>query len=380
MPTLSTPISASAPIPSTTHALIVRGRDPILLAQPMLIALARRSLQEGAADYVDYFLSQPYMGGKTPSLVLLTTCTSKSALNLEASEVLGAVLVHEYQIARIPLNIFVTEDYAGERNVLAPAAIRSAVALRAGKHLLSRGAHLVVVSLKDADFDAEIPFPPLGARSDRYVWCTAQRMLTRRLPLRGSYDATLATLGAHTRRNLRYYRRRVEDQLRCILIPDAKISEEQFVELNRLCSYPTPDFVARWRYRSARSVPGGILAGLQSEAGDWLSIVGGRRYHDITSIDWQMNQTRFLEFSLSTVMRSYLIEQEITQGSRSLLFEGGTPHPMQLSFPPDRVVDFVAARNSIPAQLLLRYPTTILPKKNFLSQVLSRVDRNWRTW
>lgn len=380
MPTLSGVRDVFASIVSTPHASIVRGRQAILSLQPLLVELARVSSQVGAADYIDYFLTQPYMGGKIPSLVLLTSTTTRSISNLGQSDVLGAVLLHEYQLSGIPLNVFVTEDYAGERNVFAPAAIRSAVALRAVEHLLSRGAHLVVVSLKDADFGAEISSPRLNAKPSTFSWSTAQRILTRRLPLGISYDATLATLGAHTRRNLRYYRRRAEDQLQCTLVPDAQISEEQFIALNRICSYPTPDFVSRWRYRTAHTVPGCLFAGIRSQAGDWLSVVGGRRCHGTMSIDWQMNQTRFFNLSLSTVMRSYLIEHEISQGSRTLLFEGGTPHSMQLSFLPDHVVDLVGARNSVPARLLRHHASALLPTNSFLRQVLSRTDLVWRTW
>lgn len=380
MPTLTDLRGISAPAAlSTTHAQVIRGRDAILSAQPLLVELARLSQQPGAADYIDYFLTQPYMGGKIPVLVLLTSAVTDSASNLNPSEVLGAVVLHEYQFARVPLNVFVTEDCAGERNVLAPASIRSALALRAIEHLLIGGAHLVVLSLKDADVEGQIPLPRHTSKPSTCSWSTTQRMLTRRLPLLSSYDATLASLGAHTRRNLRYYRRRVEDQLQCTFVPDAQISEEQFVALNRLCSYPTPDFVSKWRYQTAHSVSGGLFAGIQSVAGDWLSIVGGRRYHRTTSIDWQMNQTRFSDLSLSTVMRSYLIEHEISQGSQTLLFEGGTPHSMQHSFHSENVVDLIAARRTIPAQLLIHYAATILPANNFLAQTLSHPDLVWRT-
>lgn len=365
---------------STTHALIVRGPAAILALQPLLIGFATLSAQQGAADYLDYFLTQPYTGGKIPCLVLLTSAPLRSASDLTVSGLLGAVLLHEYRFAGVPLNIFITEDHAGERNVLAPAKARSIITLRVVEQLLRGGAHLVAVSLKDADFEGERPFPRLSSSPVRYSWSTSERKLSRRLPLSSSYDATLATLGAHTRRNLRYYRRRVEDQFQCTLVPEAQIGEGEFVALNRLCSYPTPDFVSHWRFRTARSVPGGFLSGIRTAAGDWLSVIGGRRYHRTTSIDWQMNQTRFSELSLSTVMRSYLIEHEIAQGSQTLLFEGGTPHSMQLSFQPDCVVDLVATRPSFPAHLLRQHATRILPKNNFLGQILARTDLVWRDW
>ncbi len=362
---------------SDAHILSLIGRPDILSAQPLLVELAERSSQPGAADYIDYFLTQPYTGGKIPHLLLLCADRVNSAAALKSSELLGAVLLHEYQIARVPLRVFVTEDYAGERNVLAPAPTRSAVALRAAAHLLQRGAHLAILSLQDAAFEQESPFRPgvPGA-----TWSTARRTLHRRLPLAASYDATLATLGSHTRRNLRYYRRRAEDQLQCQFVAAAHIGEDQFVALNRMCAYPTPEFVAHWRYRTATSLPGGVFAGIRSASGDWLSLVGARRSHGTTWIDWQMNQTRYPSLSLSTVLRSYLIEHEIAAGSRTLVFEGGTPHSMQISFTPDYVLDLVVARNSIPAKLLRHLSGAVLPKKNFLAETVSRPDLIWRPW
>lgn len=362
------------------HYTIFQGLDRVMSVQPMLVGLADRWLQPGAADYLDHFLKQPYTGGKVPHLVVLSAREAGSISDLEGSEVFGAVLLHEYQVAGVPLGIMVTEDLAGERNVFAPAAIRSAVALRAAGHMLSGGAHLVAVSLKDGAFVGEPPSPELAGTLKDAAWGTTERRLTRRLPLAESYAATLANMGAHTRRNLRYYRRRVEHELRCEFVAAAEMREEEFVGLNRQCSYPTPDFVSRWRYRSSHSVRGGFFAGLRSGAGEWLSMAGGRRCGETTSIDWQMNQTRFSNLSLSTVMRSYLIEHEIAAGSRTLLFEGGTPHSMHLSFTPDHVVDLVAARDTMRARVLRRYAGTILPARNFLAQTLSRPDLNWRPW
>ncbi len=335
--------------------------------------LAARSTQPGAADYIDYFLTQPYMGGKIPHLLLLCA-GSIDAASLHSSQVLGAVLLHEYQIARVPLRVFVTEDFGGERNVLAPASIRSAVALRAAAHLLQRGAHLAIISLQDAAFDPVVGTVP-GA-----TWSTARRTLHRRLPLAGTYDATLATLGPHTRRNLRYYRRRAEVQLQCEFVAEVHIGEDQFVALNHLCAYPTPEFVAHWRYRTATSLPGGVFAGIRAASGDWLSLIGARRSHGTTWIDWQMNQTRYPNLSLSTVLRSCLIEHEIAAGSTTLVFEGGTPHSMQISFRPDHVIDLIASRETIPAKLLRQFASAVLPRKNFLAETLSRPDLIWRSW
>ncbi len=358
--------------------MVVTGREAILSVQPLLVELASRSGQLGDADYVDYFLMQPYTGGKIPHLFLLLSSPVDGVAKLSSMAIVGAVLIHEYQVAGIPLKIFVTDDHAGERNVLAAEAVRSAVALRVVNQLVERGAHLIVLSLRDAVFTGEsIMRRHAGAGG---MWAVVERTLTRRLPLAESFDTTLARLGAHTRRNLRYYRRRVEEQMGCSFVANPAMGEEEFVALNRLCSYPTPDFVSRWRYRTARTLRGGIFAGIRGSDGAWLSMVGGRRYGRTTSIDWQMNQTRFSGYSLSTVMRSYLIEQEIAAGAQTLLFEGGTPHSMQLSFPPDRVCDLLVSIDAFAGRLLRRYAARVLPKGNFVARALASPDLAWRPW
>ena len=364
-------------MPSCVSIVTLEGGVNILRLQPLLAELSARFSQPGAADYVEYFLHQPYTGGKVPHLFLLTSEPG----NLTPESIHGAVLLHRYRMAGLPLPIFVSEDYAGERNVLAPAGERSAVAQRIVAHLLRRKAHLVVLSLKDASYPPDEPIvcpqtPPLR----NACWSTAQRDLTRYFPLACTYDGTLAALGKHTRRNLRYYRRLVEADLGATFVPYAEIAEGEFVALNPLCAYPTPEHVAHWRYQSTHTIPGGVFCGLRASDGRWLSILGGRRYHGTMAIDWQMNRTGLEHYSLSTVMRACVIEHEVGLGTRQLLFEGGTPHSMHLSFPPDQVTDLIAARRGLPFHLLRNYPTKLLPEGNFLAQTLSRDDLQWQPW
>ena len=358
-----------------TEVFVLTGRASILASQTLLEELATRSGQQGAADFIDYFLTQPYTGGKIAHLFLVLTKPVASGAEVRSEAVLGAVILQEYQLAKRRLGAFVTEDQAGERNVLAPAPLRSAVALRVADHLLEKGASLVVLSLQDAAFS-----PERGRSSSRAVWATVERTLTRRLPLGASYEDTLAQLGAHTRRNLRYYRRRLEERRQCRFVAEVLMEEDEFVALNRLCSYPTPEFVARWRYRSTHSVPGGVFSGIQAGDGTWLSIIGGRRSGRTMFVDWQMNRTAFADHSLSTVMRSYLIEHEILAGSGTLLFEGGTPHSMQLSFLRETVTDLALVRDTVRGRLLRRYAKAVLPKRNFVRKVLTSPGLAWRSY
>ena len=333
-------------------------------------------------EFLEYFFDAPYTGSKKTPLLLLFTSRPVDDVNLiDACEIEGAVLLHEYQMMGQGLQIFVSEDLGGERNVIAPLSSRSLVAARACRFLLDRGAHLVLLSVKDGTFNQEL-FTQVAdlRRSRNYQWSAGLRELTRYMPLWESYDATLATMGSHTRRNLRYYRKRMESDFGCTFLSSAEMTEAEFVAMNRICAYPVPDEVASWRYNSARSVVGGLFAGLRAANGDWLSILGCRHFHPTTAIDWQMNRNDLSAYSLSTVMRSYLLEYEVTRGTTSLLFEGGTPHSMRSSFLTDRVIDLTVMRSSVPALLLRRYVRSILPEKNSLVEAITSPGLEWHGW
>lgn len=277
--------------------------------------------------------------------------------------------------------MFVTEDYGGERNIIAAQELRSDLALQAAEYLLRSHAHLVLISLRDGVFRAAGTGKSLcGAGSGRWLRTSSSRTLKRRLLLAPDYEGTLATLGAHTRRNLRAYRRRAETALGCSFVPCVELSEIEFVALNGVCAYPTPEFVASWRYRTARSLPGGVFSGLRAQDGRWLSLLGGRRAGDTLSIDWQLNRVEFESLSLSAVMRSYVIEHECREGTRALLFEGGTPHSLERSFTPDRVTDLIAARRSLQGFGLRQWVGRFLPPPHFLARALTSPDLRWETW
>lgn len=351
---------------------VVSGVDAIRAHLPAILDLGQRSAQPAAAVYLDHFLGQPYTGGKLPHLLLFREPGSDPAAPLE-----GAVLVYEYRRFGLPLGIFVTEDHGGERSILGPATDRPTLALRAARYLLTRGARLLLLSLHKVEF----LLPPAEAASPRQALLAApERTLTRRLPLGPTFDATLATLGSHTRRNLRAYRRRAVKELHCTFLPAADISEPAFVELNHLCSYPTPDPVSSWRFRSAHAAPGGFLCGLQGGDGQWLSLLGGRRCNRTTFIDWQLNRLGFEELSLSTVMRSFVIEHESELGTHTLLFEGGTPHSIRTSFIPDRITDILVVRRTPLALTLRRLIKSVLPATHPLVEALANPTLAWHRW
>jgi hypothetical protein len=90
-----------------------------------------------------------------------------------------------------------------------------------------------------------------------------------------------------------------------------------------------------------------------------------------------MNLAGLPRCSLSTVMRSYVLEHEIELGNRQLAFTGGTPHSIRHSFACMDVTDVIAVRGSTAGWLLRRLARWTIPENNFLGQTLRDETLNW---
>jgi hypothetical protein len=283
----------------------------------------------------------------------------------------GAVLVYEYRFAGRGTKVFATDDMIGVRTVIAAEEARVAVAEIAIRKLMRMGAVMSLISLDGA---SERRSGPASAKSSPYITLKRTRVTPRYLAVGPSLDATLATLGDDTRRNFRRYRRRVEAELGAEFIPRVRMGWQEFQELNRRSTNPADGDVVGWRYgliERSGSGPETMFAGLRAADGRWLSLVGGRRYGKTTELDWQMNLAGLPRFSLCTAMRAYLLEHEIARGTKRLVFEGGTPHPMRFSFRCAATTDILAIRRqSTRAWVLRRFSKWIFPQKNFLASAL----------
>jgi hypothetical protein len=149
------------------------------------------------------------------------------------------------------------------------------------------------------------------------------------LSLRPDYDQFLAQLGPHTRRNLRYYRRKAEA---AGLTYAGLMAQDEFDEamrgLNALTDYPMgPGCVARdKRYMAAFGTP--VIAGLRSAQGEFVSLLTGftegKHLHILSQLNGDLEPLRKL--SLSLVLRGYLIEDFIQRGFTHVhFFQGSSP-------------------------------------------------------
>lgn len=339
---------------------VVCGRQGVLALQPLLQNLSRQTGQVGAMDWLYHFINSPDSLEKTPYLVLAGDDRS----------LIGALLLYEYRFAGVGTRVFATDDILGTRTIVAPDHLRIAIAEAAVRHLMRDGAVMALASI-----DTSIA-PPAQEKHPDAPYSTAFRTRTapRYLELQSTIEATLARMGDDTRRNFRRYRRRAETELGAEFLPHVTITRQEYFDLNRASTNPAPGDVACWRhelFEQSRTDDRVLLCGLRGRDGQWLSLVGGRRNGTTTEIDRQLNRAGLPHSSLCTAMRAFLLEHEIARGTKRLVFEGGTPHPMRFAFTPGQTVDLLAIRrHSARAWLLRHFADRIFPQKNFLRAAL----------
>ncbi len=360
------------------------GYRSVLACTPQLEGLAEQAGQAGAMSHLDTVLRAPYAESRLAAPVFRTGSLRERLARVSKQPVLltsgpksrlrAAALLFEYRLYGLATTIFVPSGEDGWRTLIAQDTMRLGVAAEAAGHLLRRRASIVLVSFSQAGpligLEAavdEVAAPPSRIR----LVASRVREVRRVMPLLDTFDETLATLGAHTRRNLRAARRRLAaDPLAVTYHSKADLNLEQYLALNRLSRYPVEDWVARWRFDAVQSSPDGFLSGLRTAAGDWISVVGGRRHRDGLYIDWQLNRDDLHALSLGTAIRAWLLEEEVGRGTRSIRFEGGTPHSMQSGFAPEYTYDLLFTRRALPPGFL-NVVQRSLPKGGQLGDFLS---------
>jgi len=362
------------------HLCHLRGRDAILRMRPTLTHLSTLCGQTGAMDYLEYFLTSTDNLKKKPYLVLLATRSDINIFELRAEDLKAAVLIYEYMAMGIHSRVFSTSDFNGSRGVIAPAEERTKVSAMACRYLMEHGAQIVMLTFAGDGQKTRREFFDGASKSGKKRWWTTQtREVGATIVLEKTLDETLATMGKHTRRNLRYYRRKAEAELMCSFESDVKnsLSKAQLFELNQASTHPVTDVALERRYSTMKTLEGMFCVGVKTPDGQWISLLGGRRHHGVSEIDWQMNRSGLEKYSVGTVIRAYLIEHEIAIGTDRLFFEGGTPHSMRLAFISEKAVDIVVAERSPFVYALRRLTQWQSSPKNFLLQTLIHPALRW---
>lgn len=258
----------------------------------------------------------------------------------------GAVLLHGRTRFGIPTGVLKAGHLCGRGTVIAAPADRANV-LEVAARLLIRGwlAHTVAIRVLQCD-GSRLP-DAIPAREVDGRWL--QRESRSCLSLAGGMDGLMSRLSYKMRRNLGYYRRKAEQVLGCVFLPQLSPAQaRQAVEaLHRHTDYPLPTALAL-RYEAAlRAAPHSFAMGLQDRAGNWLSFLAGWRAPQAIYIEWQLNMTGHAAASLSTVMRSYCLEHEIRLGTQQVIFVGGTTAAWSRACEPQICSDLLVVRNGL---------------------------------
>ena len=165
---------------------------------------------------------------------------------------------------------------------------------------------------------------------DLTIAAPASYELHSRLPLASDYDAFLSSLGHQTRRNFRYYRRKFEAAgHRYVERVNPGDLEGMLGSLRAKSRIPFTAAKMKTAARTVLSTPNPWVVALRHANGDYLSVAAG--WFDrgrATMLLQQNNDLEFGDASLSVVLRAYLIETLIGQGTPELVFWSGSAPPL----------------------------------------------------
>ncbi len=327
------------------------GQRRIQAAQSEINALRENSgcMDDGMTS-LHRFLSWAAMWGELPVALLMR----------RADGLHGVALLSLRRKYGIPVGLARAGNLGGQGGVIAAAADRTAVMEAASRVLLRKPfAHTVVLSTLWAN--QTVPGPVLPVPGVRGQWHFREVRL--RLDLSGGLEATMERLGYKMRRNLRYYRRKAESGLGCRFLPALTPEQRQQAvdALQGKGTYPVASERARRLEAALLATPGHFAMGLQDSEGAWLSYLAGWRGAGGTYVDWQLNRDQLESASISTVLRSYLLEHEIARQSPAIIFVGGTSPFWSRVCQPQICGDLLATRQGLAGRLARKIACHVSP-------------------
>jgi hypothetical protein len=200
------------------------------------------------------------------------------------------------------------------------------------EHLLANGVHALRLWWRSTGNEI-LPILHLQ-RPGLQVWCKSEiRPHGDWLHLGSSYQDFLQSLGVHTRRNLRYYRRRAEER-GFRFIPELSFAAYEAAATSLNQDAASPDvreqeernrrFFSQFGHPSSSPFGAPVLSGLAAPDGRLVAVLAGVRAGDHLHLLSQFNDESLGNLSPSLILRGYLIERLIAQGVASIHFVNGT--------------------------------------------------------
>lgn len=150
-----------------------------------------------------------------------------------------------------------------------------------------------------------------------------------RLPI--SYEAFLQQLGRQTRGNFRHYRRKSQSLGHYFVsqVPQKAFQYGAWQMIQKRAAGADLESVKRVS-RMLSQAPDPLIMGLRDSSGVWLSLAAGWYERGRAVLIMQLNDTAgHPKASLSTVLRSYLLEHLIRYEVRELVCLGGIGEPLE---------------------------------------------------
>jgi Acetyltransferase (GNAT) domain len=299
----------------------------VLDLSPAVVELARSVLSRYDLTNLPEYLLARMASSSRPNVVVCH----------EMGKLVGVMYVKERRLYGIPTGWCFGGDETGRGLVTASAERESEVITHSCQFLLDKGVH--ALRLRWHCSGDAVPTSGIEGPGLQVVSNTQDQAEGDLLELPDDYEMFLAGVGPHTRRNLRYYRRKAEDEgIR--FVPKIDVEEyERVVEAMREVTDFPHDPIRQERDRRFFHMLGEpLIMGLQKGDGTFVSILAAVRFEKSLHVLSQLNDQSLRRMSISVVLRSYLIEQSIELGFTSMHFVNGSspmlgrycqPHSMQ---------------------------------------------------
>lgn len=319
--------------PSPLRCEVLRGeREIIALREPLRGLRAATRQHEDVTTDPEWFAAMTVASREIPWIVAL----------FQGETPIAAMHLAEKRIAGLPSGYLKADGGFGEDFLLCPREHRAFHLPALLEGLFQKRAALIahIVELARPGL-VPSPAPALSGLATQ----RRERPSHHRLTLRGTMEETLAHYGSHTRRNLRYYLRKARQE-GCRVSLDLNREErfEAVLSLANTATHRVPVEAALRREATLQSTPRSFAMGVRSAHGSWLSYLAGWRQPTRTFVYWQMNRVTDSNTSISTAIRSALLEEEIARGAQEIVFVGGTSPVFQRCCEEDLCVDFIARR------------------------------------
>ena len=335
--------------------LFLQGLEEHVAYAPILNDFRRSTGQHcNASTDAMFFATSSIDWGRRPWTIVM----------LEDDRMVGAVMLREAVKCSIPTGFFFASDAAGEQFVLAFPSHYKEILELCIKAMIQRKPSAVIFLETKANHSQ--------ANWGELKYGSAQREVRYRLPIYQTVDETVRELSTRTKKNLRYY---VVSARRAGMTFHPTLSHKQRQEavtsLHSFSDYRISEHGVSAILEAVDRTQHTFAMGLQSATGEWLSLAVSWRDGGTTYVFFLMHHLGYRKASLSTTMRSLIVNYEVERGSDELILAGGTGVVIGRSCVPDICHSLLLARRSWRLALVARVGRRRAPERplrKFLEQ------------